>query len=707
MTTIKYKDSIAFKMIISTMIVLITLMTILTFTEVRIIKTGVSETSKLNMERMAYSIKETLELNVEAEMRLLSTFSTGADIGSKMFFSQYGDPKKSRSLKAAITKNLEMLNVSNKDFENVFIVDMAGEVIASNASNSLLGESFITTDFYDGVIKERHKEYISSSIMASPSTGNSVIVIARALYFNNILVGLIGVTENINDLGKSFILDKKVGQSGYAFLFDNTGKVLVHPDKKNYMQDWSNEGFVAQALAQKGTVYSEYEYNKKKVNVSISYLESLDWYIALSIDKKELLNLSSKLSKILLGFLVAIIVIMDIFLITFTRRIIGVPLRTVLQIITKASDGDLSLRSSDLSKNELGEMTRSFNHMLDSLNDFFHQLQTQMGILEEGGLELAANMEETSAAVQQIQANINSNKKHIEIQKSSVDSTVASVEQIARNIENQDKQISNQGTQIINSSSAVEEMVAQMSSLSESTDKASIYMSNLSQSSKAGENNMNEVAQMLREIESKSQELEAANSIISGIAAQTNLLAMNAAIEAAHAGEAGRGFAVVSDEIRKLAEQSTGQSKQINTSITEIKTSIHDVVQSSETTTHSFHTIMENVEQVDLITQEIKVAMTEQVEGSAQILNSLKEMRSISIEVDNGSKEMTQGNRSIQASITGLIDVTRVVGEAMSEIELGINEINNSVVAISTLSEKNKNSITLVRGKADEYKLLD
>ncbi|MDC7224737.1 MAG: methyl-accepting chemotaxis protein, partial [Spirochaetales bacterium] len=675
--------------------------------EVRTIRRGVSEIEELNMERMALSMKETIELSFESKMRLLSTFATGSGIGSKLFYATNGDPTKEKLLRASITNDLELLHVADRDFENVIIVNREGLIVSSNASNSLLGERVDQNDFYKAIIQERKDDFISSSITVSPSTGNPVIVIAQALYFNNIVVGLIAVTEDINDLGKSFILDKKVGKTGYAFLFDNTGQVLVHPDKENNLTDWRDRDFVSEALSIKGNVYSEFNYNRERRQVSVSHVETLDWYIALTMDKAELLSLSNKLTRFILIFFALILLVMNLFLITFTRNTIGRPLRSVLEIISHAAEGDLSSRGTIHRKDELGEMTNSFNIMLDSLNNFFHQLQVQMGVLEEGGLELVSNMEETSAAVQQIKANIESNKKHIAMQKGSVDSTVASVEEVARNIENQDRQIGNQGTQIINSSSAVEQMVAQMTSLSESTDKAFQYMLNLNQSSQAGETNMNQVAQMLREIENKSQELEAANTMISSIAAQTNLLAMNAAIEAAHAGEAGRGFAVVADEIRKLAEQSTSQSKQINLSITEIKTSIHDVVQSSETTTQSFLTITENVQLVDNITKEIKVAMTEQVEGSAQVLNSLKEMKTISQEVDRGSKEMTQGNQAILSSVTGLLDVTRIVGEAMSEIEMGINEINNSVLAISSLSEKNKDSISLVRTEADKYKLLD
>ncbi|MDC7220266.1 MAG: methyl-accepting chemotaxis protein [Spirochaetales bacterium] len=699
--------TIAFKLVISTMIVLTLLMSFLTFTELGIIRRGVSEIENTNMERMASSITETLELSFESKRKLLETFSTGSGVGSKLFFYLYGNPRKTRSVRASLIQDMEILHMADKDLENVFITDRSGLVVSSNATNSLLNKHLDGYDFYKVVIENKQSSFISPTIIKSPSSGNDVLVIAQALYFNNIMVGLMGATLNLDKLAENYILDKKVGHTGYAFVFNGSGKILVHPDKELFMADWSSTDFISRSIGGEEKVSDQFKYKGETKQVSVNRLNNPDWYIALSMDESELLELSDRLSLLLIGFYVFLMLLMTLFLVLFSHRFIARPLRSVLEIVHEASEGDLSSRGTISGQDELGEMTHSFNHMLESLNNFFHQLQNQMGVMEDGGMDLVANMEETSAAVHQINANITSNKRHIEMQKNSVDATVASVEEIARNIENQDNQIGRQGTQILNSSSAVEQMVAQMTSLSESTDKASDYMKELNQSSQTGETNMNEVAQMLRDIEGKSQELEAANTMISSIAAQTNLLAMNAAIEAAHAGEAGRGFAVVADEIRKLAEQSTSQSKQINSSISEIKNNIHDVVTSSETTTHSFLTIMENVRLVDDITKEIKIAMNEQVEGSSQVLSSLKEMRGISLEVDRGSKEMTQGNKSILNSVTALLDVTRVVGEAMAEIEQGVNEISKSVQTISSLSEQNKESISLVRNEADKYKLLE
>jgi methyl-accepting chemotaxis protein len=343
--------------------------------------------------------------------------------------------------------------------------------------------------------------------------------------------------------------------------------------------------------------------------------------------------------------------------------------------------------------------------MLDSLNTFFNHLNSEITVLEDGGHDLLANMNETSAAVQQIKANISSNLKHVELQKESVKSTVASIEKIAWNIENQDKQIEKQDDKIKTAAHSIEQMITQMKIVSQTTDSAQEFMSMLNESSQNGKDNVKQVSDLIKEIELKSQELDEANKIITGIASQTNLLSMNAAIEAAHAGNAGKGFAVVADEIRKLAEQSQLQSSQVKRSTSDINTSIQKVVKSSEVFSNTFESIIKNVEKMDGITKEIRLTMGEQVGSSSTVLSALDDVRNLSHEVNRGSKEMTSGNKSILDSVTQLSEITSIVTDAMLEIESGMNEITNAVLSISDLSELNKDSIKKVQDETKKYKI--
>ena len=354
---------------------------------------------------------------------------------------------------------------------------------------------------------------------------------------------------------------------------------------------------------------------------------------------------------------------------------------------------------------ELASITDSYNTLAESLGAFFRGMNTNLEDLENRGLELSANMEETAAAVHQIKANINSSMGLFQNQEASVNSTVTAVEQLTRNIESQDNSIDKQNGSIIESSSAVEEMIAQNQAIGASVEEAENYMKILLKSSEEGRGNIRHVADLVSTISEKSSDLETANSLISGIAARTNLLAMNAAIEAAHAGDAGRGFAVVADEIRKLAEQATAQSAQVKASISEINQYIKDVVEGSQSSGQSYEIIQMNIRRMGELTSTIRSSMHEQSAGGSMILNSLTDMREHAADVQSGSQEMTMGNRVILDEVSTLRNINDQLNMAMKEISHGIDEINQSVLDVSELTGKNRESIQQVKSDASLYRL--
>ncbi len=159
-------------------------------------------------------------------------------------------------------------------------------------------------------------------------------------------------------------------------------------------------------------------------------------------------------------------------------------------------------------------------------------------------------------------------------------------------------------------------------------------------------------------INSSEEALQTANKTISDIAGQTNLLAMNAAIEAAHAGEAGKGFSVVADEIRKLSETSSAQSKTIREELLKIEGSINDVVNASQASTDMFVEVSNSITQTQQLVLQIKGAMEEQQEGSKQIGAALMLMNDNTSEVRAASHEMAEGNKSILVEIDQLRNTT-------------------------------------------------
>jgi methyl-accepting chemotaxis protein len=387
--------------------------------------------------------------------------------------------------------------------------------------------------------------------------------------------------------------------------------------------------------------------------------------------------------------------------------------RTVKPIINVADtlkdiaegEGDLTKTVNVNSKDEVGDLAKYFNQTLDKIKKLVISIKNQALQLTQVGSDLSSNMTETAAAVNEITANIQSIKQRVINQSASVTETNATMEQVTTNINKLNDHVENQTKNVSQASAAIEEMVANIASVTETLVKNGTNVKTLTDASEVGRTGLQDVAADIQEISRESEGLMEINAVMENIASQTNLLSMNAAIEAAHAGEAGKGFAVVADEIRKLAESSSEQSKTISTVLKKIKASIDKITKSTENVLNKFEAIDSNVKTVAQQEETIRNAMEEQGQGSKQVLNGIEQVTDITRNVKSGSEEMLEGAQQVILESQNLEKVTQEITSGMNEMASGAEQINIAVHQVNDLSGRNRDRINSLMREVSKFKV--
>jgi len=534
------------------------------------------------------------------------------------------------------------------------------------------------------------------------------------------VLGVVGIDINIHTI-QEISKDHSPFDSGLTAIFSGNGTVVAHFDSDRIGENMlETEGDMAGpylndmvSAVRNGELFyfTQYissvgaDFNVVSAPIHVGQYDDA-WSYAIAVPVKVIMEVVNQM--LVMVIIIGVIALVVVFLIAiFLSRSLSRPIIKVTDTLKDISEGegDLTRSINVLSKDEIGALSHYFNNTLEKIKNLVIKIKNEANALFDIGNDLASNMSKTTMSVNEITENIQSIKGRVINQSASVSETNATMEQVTVNINRLNNHVEDQSTHISQASAAIEEMVANINSVTNTLVNNSNNVRTLKEASEIGRNGLQDVASDIHEISRESEGLMEINSVMENIASQTNLLSMNAAIEAAHAGEAGKGFAVVADEIRKLAESSSVQSKTIGTVLKKIKESIDKITRSTENVLNKFEAIDLNVKTVAEQEGIIRNAMEEQGEGSKQLLDGVSNVNEITRQVKSGSTEMLEGAREVIKESNNLEKVTQEITSGMNEMASGAAQINLAVTHVNEISIKNRHGIDNLLKEVSRFKV--
>ena len=400
-----------------------------------------------------------------------------------------------------------------------------------------------------------------------------------------------------------------------------------------------------------------------------------------------------------------LVMAMIVTFVIFLQRSLLKPILQTSNALSVVSSGDLTAKLEVQSSNEVGQMFADFNSTMEHLRHLIRTIQESTQALSASGETLVQDMVQAASAMHQMEETISTVTDESMTQASSVMETTSTVAKIIETIKRVGDSVAAQASSVTESSASVEEMLANISSISQTLERSDEVVRELSSATTSGRETVSHATTVTHRINEASGSLMEASGIIQHIASQTNLLAMNAAIEAAHAGEAGQGFAVVADEIRKLAEESSTQGKTITATLKHLSGDINSLDQATRTVEEKFNAIYGLSERIMQMSSQMTLAMHEQNSGSQEVLSAIKDINTVTLEVREGSDEMLQGSEAVVAEMARLNQLTNDITASMNEMAAGASQINGAVQRVSDLTVANKESIQKLSEEIQVFKV--
>lgn len=606
-----------------------------------------------------------------------------------------------------ITALFVRMDKNYEEFKEIYMGTRWGGFVSSLSEEDEQGFDPRTRPWYKAAAAANGEVIITPVYISTISTGGSpVVALAQAIKDpKGSFLGCIGLDLDLTDLA-SRVSSIRIGKTGYCMLMQNDGLILADPKHTDYnlktLKETDIPAFNEIDKMKEGSAFIMLD--GKTWKVSVFSLPEVNWKVALFIEQNEILSLFYTLLKnmILIGLFMFVLYFTLAFIFAGALKRYFKRLEIVFG---KIASGDLTDRLAVKKNNEVGRIMMNLNTAIENNHTMICLLKDEADKMNSIGSQLSSSMEETAAAIKQIGENVKGVKEKAMSQAAGVTETVATVEQINGRLSRLVSSIEMQTESINESSVVITRMAENTVKIAKTLDQNNELIKTVYGQTKVGKDGARTANEIVKQIAEKSASLLEASQIIQNIASQTNLLAMNAAIEAAHAGESGKGFAVVADEIRKLAEGSNLQGKQIAAVIKETTEIIHNITEAGSRAEKTFIDVYNLVSQISEKEDSILEVMREQEENGKHVLDAIKRINDVTSEIDSASAEMLEGGNQIGQEMQKLAEITLETTDSMNEIASGADQITIAVKEVSDITQKNKASIENLSNEVSKFKV--
>jgi methyl-accepting chemotaxis protein len=480
--------------------------------------------------------------------------------------------------------------------------------------------------------------------------------------------------DNKRPINKQYI----IGQTGYVFAVDKNGVSIMNPavEGQDLMTIKTKDGLIiGKAMLENGTReggYFTYMWDNPStggVESKISYVQ-LDshwgWIVGAGAYLSEFDQGAKQVLHVLMITL-GISLLIGAVMVWFFINTITKPISIMAEQVEKVSNGDLTMSPMPFrNKDEIGRLSRDINTMINNLKHLIREVASSSEQVAASSEELTASAQQTTKATEHIATSMQQMASGTDQQVRSVEESAKTVNEMAVGIQ----QIAASSTQVADVANRAS---VQSTDGGKAIDSAVTQMNGISQT-------VNGLADVVKGLGERSKEIGEILDVITGISAQTNLLALNAAIEAARAGEHGRGFAVVADEVRKLAEQSSQSAQKISDLIKHIQGETSNAVVAMEQAMKEVQSGLDVVQTAGSAFDQIKLL----VEGVASQIHA----------VSTASEQMAAGTQHVVRSIQLISDVAEVTASGTQQVSASsqeqlasMEEISASAQSLSRMAE--------------------